>query len=202
MCDSDNIIKNDIDDTLEKRLETVFKNINDWLKFAEQKNGALLVLNVGIVWGMTRIVSKAENIIYAIYVINVLGYIFIVLSAIICLFSFFPILTNQSFKISKLKKSYKDHSLFIMEQSDKDNSLYFGDISKYKDSEYLRLISKKLGIKKTYTDFEKDYANQIINNSKIAAKKYKLFRYASILTAFGILFFSVSILTQLVIEKI
>ena len=190
MCDSDNIIKNDIDDILEKRLEAIFKNINDWLKFAEQKNGALLVLNVGIVWGMTRIVSKAENIIDVIYIINVLGYIFIVLSAIICLFSFFPILTDQSFKISKFKKSYKD------------NSLYFGDISKYKDYEYLRLISKKLGIKKKYTGFEKDYANQIINNSKIAAEKYKRFRSASILTVLGILFFSVSILTQLVIEKI
>jgi hypothetical protein len=178
MCDSDNIIKNDIDDTLEKRLEAIFKNINDWLKFAEQKNGALLVLNVGIVWGMTRIVSKAENIIDAIYIINVLGYIFIVLSTIICLFSFFPILTDQSFKISKFKNS------------------------KYKDYEYLRLISKKLGIKKKYTCFEKDYANQIINNSKIAAEKYKRFRSASILTVLGILFFSVSILTQLVIEKI
>tara|TARA_R100000935_G_C2793606_1_gene147126 strand:+ start:260 stop:481 length:222 start_codon:yes stop_codon:yes gene_type:complete len=42
------------------KLDGIFKNVNEWLKFAEQKNAALLLLNGGMIWGITRVLSAVD----------------------------------------------------------------------------------------------------------------------------------------------
>jgi hypothetical protein len=43
---------NKVDEDYYLKLEGIFKNVNEWLRFAEQKNAALLLLNGGMIWGL------------------------------------------------------------------------------------------------------------------------------------------------------
>ena len=75
-------------------------------------------------------------------------------------------------------------------QSSDDNMLYFADISKYNSGDYLKLLKKKYNINEyEFKNSEKDYANQIIINSKITLDKYKYFTFASWLTIIGVALF-------------
>jgi hypothetical protein len=164
------------------KLDIIFKNINDWLKFAEQKNSALLLLNGGMVWGVTRILSVTKTIPDISYWFNLIAYSLTVISALICIISFLPILQQPWFKPE--------------ETSTSDNCLYYAHSAKYEAREYLMFLAKKLGYendKTKFTDFEVDLAKQIVANSEIAFDKYKKFRLAGIFTICAVAFFLVSI---------
>jgi len=146
------------------KLDGIFKNINDWLKFAEQKNAALLVLNCGFAWGITRVLAKQEELTIIPTCLNSLGYVLVIVSAIVCLISFIPILQIPWFKLG--------------EKSNADSCIFFGHIAKYTNREYVALLSKKLGEdRSSFSDFELDVALQIVTNSEIALNKYKQFTY-------------------------
>ncbi|WP_047691419.1 Pycsar system effector family protein [Vibrio sp. ZOR0018] len=167
-------------DSIEEKLDSVFSNVNDWLKFAEQKNAALLVLNGGIVWGMTRVLSQVDKLALVSYWSSLAGYIVLVCSAIICVISFLPILEEKWFKPDAKKSS--------------DNCFYFADIAKYSKSDYLALLSARLEIDSyKATPYEIDLSSQIVTNAEIALDKYKKFKLASSLTVFAVILFSVSI---------
>ena len=104
------------------KLGSIFKNANDWLKFAEQKNAALLVLNGGIVWGITRVLNATTKIPDTAYWLNLLGYSLTAISALICIISFLPIIQERWFKPE--------------EKSTTDNCLYFAHSAKYEAREY------------------------------------------------------------------
>ena len=164
------------------KLDSIFKNVNDWLKFAEQKNAALLLLNGGIVWGITRILNKITTITDAVYWFNLIGYFLTVISAVICIISFLPILQERWFKPK--------------EPDDSDNCLYFADSAKYESREFLKFLAKKLGYKDTktsFTEFEIDLSKQIVTNSEIALDKYKRFKLAAIFTIWAVVSFLLSI---------
>lgn len=161
---------------IERLLESIFKNINDWLKFAEQKNVTLLVLNTGIVWGVSRIINR--DFLESVLIITGIsvGYLCNFISIIICIVSFMPILAGKWFRIGDKRES--------------DNIFFFHDIAKYSKREFLELIKKKYGIKEyRFSDIEKDYADQIVNNADIALNKYRQFKIASKFTILSIIFF-------------
>ena len=60
--------------------------------------------------------------------------------------------------------------------------LYFGDIAKYSADEYLN----KLLSKENFTSIEKYYAEQIIANSIIALKKFRLYMISISFTTISI----------------
>ena len=169
-----------MDSELDKKLDTIFKNVNDWLKFAEQKNAALLVLNVGLIWGVSRVLPTNVEIERLNYWLNFIGYASLILSAIACIISFMPVLNNCWFSQGKRKKS--------------DNCLFFGDIAKYDAESYIQLLISKFPestIK--VSSFDLDYAYQITNNAKIALTKYKWFGVSSKITILGSVLLSVSL---------
>lgn len=164
------------------KLDSVFKNVNDWLKFAEQKNAALLLLNGGMVWGVTRVLGVTKTLPDASYFLNLIAYSLTVISALICIITFLPILQQRWFKPE--------------ERSSSDNCLFFAHSAKYEAREYLIFFVKKLGYemdKTTFTEFEIDLAKQIVKNSEIAFDKYKRFKLAAIFTIFAIGLFLLSI---------
>jgi hypothetical protein len=166
--------------SIEDHLDTAFKNINEWLKFAEQKNAALILLNGGVIWGMTRFLTQKQGISSFDFYLNMTGYILIIISTFFCLISFMPVLKSNWFKIGC--------------KSDDDNSLFFGDIAKYNANEYLDLIVMKTGDKEyKISGFEEDYAEQIVTNAEIALKKYNIFQTSSKFTMAGIFVFLISI---------
>ena len=174
-----------MDEKFIDKLDGIFKNINEWLKFAEQKNAALLVLNCGLGWGVAGVLAKQGDLSSTADFLNFFGYMFLIVSAITCLLSFIPILQIPWFKNG--------------EKSSSDNCVFFGHISKYKNNEYLKLLSKKLGEERqNFNDFELDIAAQIVTNSEITLNKYKQFTFSSWLTILGVITFGVSMLTTFI----
>lgn len=101
-----------MDTELDKKLDTIFKNVNDWLKFAEQKNAALLVLNVGLIWGISRVLPNNVEFGPLNYWLNLIGFTLLIASAIACIVSFMPVLNDCWFSQGEQKKS--DNSLFLV----------------------------------------------------------------------------------------
>lgn len=170
-----------MDNNLNTQLDFIFKNINEWLKFAEQKNGALLALNGGIVWGVSRILSNIQISMCFISWVYSIGYMLILASSVICIVSFMPI----------LNKTWANFE----EEKSTDNCVYFADIAKYTSTSYLDLLSKKLeNSQEKYKNYEIDLSSQIVTNAKIACEKYEKLILSSIFTLSGMLLLLLSIL--------
>lgn len=167
-----------------EQLDSIFKIINEWLKFAEQKNAALLVLNSGSLWGVSLILRNVDAISCVGMTFATIGFALVFISSLLCIFSFIPILHKPS------------HLINLGEKNNSDNCLYFGDIAKYNETEYLALLSYKIGEENTtYTHFERDFASQIIINSRITLLKYRKFKLSSTLTVVGFVFFGLTTVT-------
>ena len=51
----------EIEDKVEEKLKEIFGYINDWLKFAEAKNAAILTLGMGTLFGLSSYAEKKIN---------------------------------------------------------------------------------------------------------------------------------------------
>lgn len=164
--------KNDI---VEERLEYIFKNVNDHLRFAESKNGALVALNSGLIFGYLSFLPYSfSNIPWFILVYSVSFTLLNVTAIIIGLISFVP--------ITQLKRNNKDHVI------GKDNYLFFDHISNYSEEDLLERIYTDHGLSsKEKSKYSIQVCNQIVINSTIAKRKFKLFSFAVWATIFAIL---------------
>lgn len=83
-------------------LKYILDSVNSWLKFAESKNGALLVFNLGVIFGVVRILMSPTttiNVWLQYFLISCL--FFLIVSACICLVSFIPKIKIPSLLIGK-----------------------------------------------------------------------------------------------------
>lgn len=159
---------------MEEQLKTIFANINEWLRFAEAKNGALLAANAATIFGAIQVVLGERELNFWWYLYLYVLIFFIVLSIIITLVSFLP-----RTKIPWIRQ--------IGEKQKYDNLLFFGDISKYTPSDYIEHVIKLYGKDITPSRLDYIYAEQIVINSRIASKKYEFFRVAMWCTIAGIM---------------
>lgn len=151
---------------MEERLKYIFTNVNDWLKFAEAKNAALVAADGAAGFAALAVLVSSEDKLKIWVSIYLYLFVFFVLcSAVVALFSIVP---QTRILLAKPKE----------EQSETDNLLFYGDIAKYKPSEYLAALSRRYSISQTPSNLETDYAQQIIINSQIALNKYFIFRIA------------------------
>jgi len=152
---------------MKEDLKDIFHNVNEWLKFAEAKHAGLIVLNSGLVFGILSVYSSFASHMHWLFVL--LSLIFLGLSIFITLLSLYP-------------KTIKE----IPHSVAKDPNLFFnGDVAK------LTQESFKAELAKTYPDYvytalDNDLIKQTIINSKVASRKYFLFKYAVISTTIGI----------------
>lgn len=160
------------DDVLEK----VFKNVNDWLNFAERKNSTILsvfgfitifsVLNYGKQFESVSLSLKTGVIIY------LTSYLCVLISTLV---SLMPVTKLNE----KLINGDKDKKI-----KDSDNLWFYGDIIKYNQSEYIEALEKK-DIKE-FSAMYKQLISQIIINSHIASKKFSCFKFSSWAICIGI----------------
>lgn len=144
-------------------LKDVLSKTNDWIKFAEAKNAANIILCSGVVFSIVQKIDiKDANIYVETYFLCVT--VLLLISLIISLLSFVP----------KLKMPW----IHMGNKSDDDNFIYFGHAYKYSARDYLSLINSdnKFPIEKTKVEIA--YSNQIVTNSKIAYIKFKQFDIA------------------------
>jgi hypothetical protein len=165
-------------------LDNSFKTINDWLKYAEQKNASLIIFNAGLIWGVTRLFMTKVNINQVNECLNWIGYTSASLAIVIAIISMMPVL-SRNWYFSKAKNH-------------QDNVFYFGDIAKYNTVDYLKLIGEKHDIQDKYNPIEFDLASQVVINSEIALAKFQRFKLVSNLTIISIMAFLTSIIIFLV----
>ena len=159
-------------------LKDIFSNVNEWLKFAEEKNAAIIIFNLSSIFGAAHIITQAKTVIpqlillylYWLIVLNTLG-----LS--VALFSFWPktlSLFDNYYDCKKLEKL--------------DNTLYYGYIKCCEPKSYITRLCNSLQKEgEENSSFESNYAIQIVINSRVAFRKYRYFKAALILTINAIL---------------
>ena len=157
---------------MEERLRYILSTVNEWLKFAEAKNGALLAADTAILFGIFKLASELSGLqacvsYFAIFLITS--------SAVSCLLSFIPKL-----KIPLLE--------FERKRGKEDSLIFYGHIARYDPQSYLEVLFAQSGVEPpTNSSIEIDYAKQIITNSRIALRKYRCFNIGLWLTVAALL---------------
>lgn len=150
---------------MEEKLNSIFINTNDWLKFAEAKNGIIITLNGAGIFGLINLIGDEPVGLIQYKLLIILLLFSMIVSLIIALLSFFP-----NLKISHL---------YSKKISVNDNLVYYGHICKYPTEKYvIALYSNFENRNISYAEcpkYEKQLAEQIVINSRIAMKKYYLF---------------------------
>lgn len=137
-------------------LEKIFSNVNYWLAFAEAKH-AMNIAGVIAILSFVVDLNKCNKL-------YILICVFLLISALLSFLSFFPTISK------KFKWKVKNNC--------GSNLLFYEDIKKYTVDDYLNSINESIDFNDKETKIDIDYTKEIIENSKIASKKYKLFKYA------------------------
>jgi hypothetical protein len=157
---------------MEEKLRYILTMVNEWLKFAEAKNGALLVADTAILFGVFTVLNRSAAQRVFIY----LAVVLVIVSAISSLVSFIPQLKVLSF--TSKKRTGK-----------KANLLFYGDIAEHDPQSYIEALHAESGTEsKVIEPMEVDYAQQIITNSRIAVRKYRCFNVGLYPTILALLF--------------
>jgi len=160
---------------METRLKEILDLVNQWLKFAEAKNAALLAANCTIAFALSKSLQQFKSIpLYLnIYIYFAIALLFI--AAALSLLSFIP-RTHMPW-ISSTRKP-----------STEDNLVFYGHIAAYDANSYLNALYRETGVDKIkHQGLEEDYAEQIIINSRISLAKYRLFAAAAWITLSALL---------------
>jgi hypothetical protein len=170
---------------LEDRLRFLFANVNDWLKFGEAKNAALITFNAAMLFGSISLLDHAPS--YISFTLVFIFFPLIFISALVSLLSFFPILSTEVIGF-----------LWMEKKATINNILYFGHIMHLTPSE---LLSETAPNVPTNSDkFIGHLAEQIITNAKIAYGKFIYFQIASVLSALAICSIALSFLIYIAVK--
>jgi hypothetical protein len=150
---------------MDEMLKFVLAQVTDWLKFAEAKNGALLVVAMGMLIALVQLrVENADAVAgHALLLGSCVGFLFVAVA--ICLASFLPV-TQIPFMVPRGKRLPSD------------NLLFFGDAAKYTGPYYLESLRQRLGPGQEDSPLAAAMAEQIVTNSRIAVWKYGCFKWA------------------------
>jgi hypothetical protein len=151
-------------------LENILTLVSEDLRFAETKNAALLTANAAAVVGVMQVNPRSPTLQWAFLAIMLTCAI----SGVVSLISFIP----------RPENPYRSLG---MAPSGTDNLLFFGHIQKYDPREYLRAIYASAGqADEQGSEMERMYAEQIVVSSRIAARKFTMFRWAIWITISGL----------------
>lgn len=148
-------------------LKEIYADNNNWLNFAELKNGALLAISLALF-----------EVVIDIIVIPVLQIFLICMNGIvilICCISFIPFLNNNDI-IKKL--AVQHYSIKYSNSLDSKNIVFYINIFLSSEAQYKSAIQKATNKTNGFNLMEENYINQIRAISTISAIKYYLFSIA------------------------
>ena len=108
-------------------MRDIFANVNDWLRFAETKNGALVAFNSAVAFGVLRLVLGDQNLATWLVGSLLVSATFALISISIALYTFLPKLTPTFISVEETPSSA-------------DNLLFYGHIAKYTTNSYLTAL--------------------------------------------------------------
>jgi len=152
-------------------MEQLLTTVNDWLKHAEGKHAVLLGLNAGVAGVVVNLVdfsclSLSLVTLYEGWLVSLL-----IASVVISISSFLPVLAapDVAHKVAPDKSAM--------------NPMFFGDAASMQPTELAVMLkaSEEPSTNDIWT------AEQIVNNSRIALRKYRLFETAVWVSFLGVL---------------
>jgi len=151
----------------EERLQKIFTNVNDWLKFADTKSSILLAFNGASIFGLTKMFDfqfiKDHDWTH-VYIYCALAQL--IFSSIWCLICLTP-------RVTILQGA-------LAPQTAHPNILFYEYLKTKTGTDILKeLYNTNEG---DFTRYERDLAEQIKQNSIIASRKYSYFTVAVWLT--------------------
>jgi hypothetical protein len=171
-------------------LEKIFKNVNDWLSFAEKKNATVLsvfgFITLFSVFGFVKDFESANHAVIVGCCIYLLSYIVVLVSSIA---SLMPV-TKMKDKLIKGDKEKKIKST--------DNLWFYGDIIKYNIDEYKKALDDN-GVG-SFSNIYEQLIPQIIINAHIASKKYTCFKVSSYSIVLGVIAFVICFIASLFVS--
>jgi len=158
---------------MQDRLRYTLGLVNEWLRFAETKNAALLAVDAGAVLALTKVVQGiCWNTPEGIWIFTMI--LLLLLSCVLAMISFLPDVVP---KWKSPKRCPREDA----------NLLFYGDLAYYDRLSLLKAIAKQEGLSvPNNSAVLEDYAEQIITNSRIALRKYKFFRLAMWIAVAGV----------------
>ena len=139
------------------QLQNTYNQMIEWVKFAEQKNGALVAFGGAVLFGASRLVMSANEIPQVVMYYYILFCVLVGASALTAIISFIPSLDEET------KKAYSI------------NPLFYGDACKYSKEEYWWLFNNRFGGNPSEAGLEMALCDQIVINAWVAYKKYSMF---------------------------
>lgn len=154
---------------MEVRLQAILASVTDWLKFGEAKLAGLVALNgAAAIAALGFLVGDNPATSWPLWYLRGL-FVLTVLSAGLALVGLLPRTT-----LPWIESSEKPNP--------SDNPLFFGHIEKYSPASYLELLTGTGSARREDDPILWAYAEQIVINSRIAATKFTLFRWAAWIT--------------------
>lgn len=166
---------------LNDKLFDILSHSIDWVKYAESKNGALIVLNTLIVIRLIFLMDSFSGISQFIFFLAIICFS---CSIIISSISFIPVINYGSLNTSKTPVSTTDKLYDLLLKKDDLN---------YSPEQWLDLYCKQHEYK-DYVSTKMDliYAEQILIQKKIRYRKYQFFNKSLIMLILGFSFLLVS----------
>lgn len=148
-------------------LKDIFDNTNSWLRYAEAKHTVLIGLIGAGLFGIHNYLDGfySWKLIFQIW--TILCVVLFVISCLVSLLSFIPILYPLDKKSNKSNKEL--------------NLIYFKDIASIEPNEYLSLLDIS-----NQDKMSKSLVEQIVINSRIAEHKFNLFSISLCLVITGV----------------
>ena len=143
--------------------ERIFANVNSWLHFVEAKNAALIAFNIALMAAfMDSSLFDTCKIFGRCIIVG------ICLSTIVAIISFIPL--NK--EIKKVDKG-----------DIKENLLHYAyiaslEVNEYIKKLYMRYFEKNISNISEVPQIERDYCEEIIQNSRITIRKQRYFKIA------------------------
>lgn len=154
---------------MDDKLEYIFKNVNEWLKFIETKNAGVLTLSVALIVCALQFLKGAKE--YEEFVPIIIYFLLVFICTLFM--SMYSLVAKMTYTLNadKNREKYKKNC----------NLLFYGNLAKFTvDNLLIEMYdrynnsTKKVG----YTIYQSDLANQIIINSCIAVKKGAIFNFS------------------------
>ncbi|MBL7841927.1 MAG: hypothetical protein JNJ75_17400 [Cyclobacteriaceae bacterium] len=164
---------------MEERLKFIFGNVNEWLRFAEAKNGVLIAFNGAAIWGILQSFTGIQQLSACLTIPVSIFMCCAFVGIVVSFFSFMPALTLSREVVAKIDKK------LVQEKS----VVFFRHIGDFNADEYFKLVEMRSeqSQSKSINPYHLDLASQIVANARNTWLKYKMFYIALNVTLAGMI---------------
>lgn len=167
---------------IQEILKDLYKDVTEWLKFAEAKNGILLTVTGVLLFGFLKLSPSEIEWLKQLKNTILLSSWLLIINMLIILYSFVPRLNIRN----REKKAIMINNI---------NLLFYKDIFYLKKEEYIEQLEKKYNIEISSDKkmFIYDQVEQILSLAQIAVIKYKFFTFGVKLVGLSLLIILVKV---------